>query len=323
MTVAFSVNVNFLIMGWILLATAGQFINAIVAIFDKYIVSDEKVMPKPFVYAFYSCLITGGWIVIFALGLVPGLGEYGFPTLENVQKPSIQVVGMAFLAAYTFFFALVSMYDALKRADASNTMPIIGAVSALSSFGLSYLFLDTTLSPNFIWGVVLLAIGTSLVAQTIPKNDVIVQVVHSGLFFALHYIAMKGLFQETSFDDGFFWSRIAFVLFTLSLLLIPAYYEKITKQTRETTGRAGGIVLLAKILAGIASFMLLKATDWGEVSVVQALDGLRYVFIMLITIILADWLPKSATDHKMRPGDVMRRMLYVAVILVGFVVLFT
>ena len=44
-------------MSWILLATAGQFINAIVAIFDKYIVSDEKVLPKPFVYAFILALL--------------------------------------------------------------------------------------------------------------------------------------------------------------------------------------------------------------------------------------------------------------------------
>ena len=46
-------------MSWLLLATIGQFINAIVAFLDKYIVSDEKVLPKPFVYAFYSCLLTG------------------------------------------------------------------------------------------------------------------------------------------------------------------------------------------------------------------------------------------------------------------------
>jgi len=213
-------------MSWILLAAVGQFMNAIVAIFDKYIVSDEKVMPRPFVYAFYSCLITGFWIVIYVIGFIPGLADIGVPSLSNVQAPSIQVVAMSFLAAYTFFIALVSMYDALKRADASNAMPIIGSVSALSSFGLSYLFLDAQLHDNFIIGVILLSVGTMLVAQTLPKIDVVLHVFHSGLFFALHFITMKALFLETSFDDGFFWSRAAFVLFTLSLLLVPAYYKK-------------------------------------------------------------------------------------------------
>ncbi|MFW6210263.1 MAG: hypothetical protein ACOC4E_02105 [Patescibacteria group bacterium] len=310
-------------MAWILLATAGQFINAFVAILDKYIVSDEKMLPRPFVYAFYSCLITGGWIVVFLFGLIPGLGFIGVPSLSNVQSPTIQVVGMSFLAAYTFFMALVSMYDALKRADASNTMPIIGAISALSSFGMSYFFLDTALSDNFVIGVVLLSVGTMLVAQTLPRRTVLLQVVHSGIFFALHYITMKGLFEETSFDDGFFWSRVAFVLFTLSLLLVPAYLAKVRAQTSETSTKAGGVVLATKLLAGIAAFMLLKATDMGIVSVVQAIDGLRYVFILIITALFAHWLPESATDRDLRPQVFYRRMLYTVVILLGYVVLFT
>ncbi len=51
-------------MNWILLAVAAQFINAIVALIDKHIVSDEKKFPKPFVYAFYTCLISGVWVVV-------------------------------------------------------------------------------------------------------------------------------------------------------------------------------------------------------------------------------------------------------------------
>lgn len=310
-------------MSWIFLATAGQFLNAVVALFDKYIVSDEKVLPRPFVYAFYSCLVTGVWIIIFFLGWIPGLSDLGIPSLENVQTPTIQVVGMAFLSAYTFFIALVSMYDSLRRTDASSAMPIIGSVSALSSFGLSYLFLEAEIHDNFTIGVVLLAVGTMLVAQTLPRVNVIVQVFHSGLFFALHYITMKGLFLETSFDDGFFWSRIGFVVFTFSLLLVPAYFDKIKEQTTHTTRKAGGIVLLAKVLAGVAAFMMLKATDMGEVSVVQALGGLQYVFILLIGLFFAPWLPEAATDRDVRPRVFFRRMLYVVVILVGFVVLFT
>jgi len=309
-------------MSWIFLATAGQFLNAIVAIFDKYIVSDEKILPRPFVYAFYSCLVTGAWIIIFLIGLIPGLDSIGVPSLENVQRPTLEVVAMSFLAAYTFFIALVSMFDALKRADASSTMPIIGSVSALSSFGLSYLFFDIQLHDNFIVGVVLLSVGTMLVAQTLPKIDVTLQVFHSGLFFALHYITMKGLFETTSFDDGFFWSRIGFVLFTLSLLLVPAYLAKIRAQTAETSKKAGVIVLIAKVFAGVAAFMLLKATDLGDVSVVQALNGLQYVFILLITVLFAHWLPGTAVDRDMRPKVFFRKMLYVVVILVGFFVLF-
>ncbi|MEZ4200786.1 MAG: EamA family transporter [Candidatus Paceibacterota bacterium] len=308
-------------MTWILLASVAQFFNAIVAIIDKYLVTDEKAIPCPFVYAFYSCLVTGGWVVVYIVSLIPGLEEIGVLHFSNIETPTIQV-GMSFLAAYTFFMALVSLYDGLKHADASDVMPVIGAVSAISTFGMSYLFLGTRLSPNFIWGILLLAVGTFLVSQVRFSQSVVLHTVHSGLFFALHYIAMKGLFQETSFDDGFFWSRVCFVLFALSLLLVPAYYEKIKTQTKATSAKTGFLVLHNKILAGVAAFMLLKATDWGDVAVVQALDGLKFVFILFMSIAFGRFIPASAGENDNDWKTIFRKFLYVAVICIGFVILF-
>jgi uncharacterized membrane protein len=309
-------------MSWILLATLGQFFNAIVAVVDKYLVTDKNALPRPFVYAFYSCLITGSWLLVFVAGSIPGFSSVGFPTFSNVVAPSLAVVGMSFLAAYTFFMALVSLYNALQMADASDVMPVIGAVSALSSFGMTYLFLDHTLTTNFIWGTLLLIAGTFLVSQVQFTRKIILYTIHGGLFFALHNIAMKGLFLETSFDDGFFWSRVAFFLFALSLLLVPSYYEKIVGQTKKPTARTGFIVLGAKVLAGVAAFLLLKATDWGEVSVVQALDGLKFVFILLISFIVGRFIPITAGENNFDFRTLVRKAAYVTVIAVGFVILF-
>lgn len=309
-------------MSWILLATAGQFINAVVAILDKYIVSDTKVLPRPFVYAFYSCIATGFWGVIFFLSLIPGLDTLGIPSFSNIERPTIEVIGMSFLAAYTFFMALVSMYEALKKADASDVMPAIGAIAAISSFGMAYAFLNVALAPNFIWGVLLLSVGTFMLSKVRFTGHIILHVLHSGLFFALHYIAMKGLFMTTSFDDGFFWSRMAFVLFALSLLLVPSYLEKITMQTKQTSKRAGILVLFTKVLAGVAAFMLLKATDWGDVTVVQALDGLKFVFIILIGLVVGKFIPHTAGENEFDVMTVLRKTFFVALIAVGFVILF-
>lgn len=310
-------------MAWILVATLGQFLNAIVAFLDKYIVTDERVMPRPFVYAFYSCLLTGGWLIIFGLGFVPGLQTIGLPHVSNIELPTIQVVSMAFLTGYTFFMALVSMYTALQKSEAVNVLPVIGAVSALTAFGMNYLFLGVSLTSNFVFGIVILSLGTLLVAQTLPKLETVIHVIHSGLFFALHFITMKGLFLETSFDDGFFWSRLGFVLFALSLLLVPAYYHKIKERTAEVTRRVAGFVIGAKVLAGVAAFLLLKATDWGDVAVVQALDGLKFVFILIITFFFGSLLPETAVEHTTKPREVIRQFVYVAVIVVGYILLFT
>jgi len=309
-------------MTWLLLAALGQFLNAVVAILDKYIVSDEKALPRPFVYAFYTCIITGGWIFVYLLGFIPGLAGIGAPSLTNVQSPSIQVVGMAFLAAYTFFIALVSMYDALKHGDASDVMPVIGAIAAISSFAMTQLFFPGTLSPNFIYGIALLSVGTLLVSTGRFKGKTFVISIHSGIFFALHLITMKALFDETSFDDGFFWSRITFVAFALSLLLVPAYWQKITQQTKDTSAKAGLLVFLTKVLAGVAAFLLLKATDLGEPSVIQATDGLKFVFILALGVIVGKFTPLSSGENDYRLKTIVRKLLYVAVISIGFVILF-
>lgn len=309
-------------MTWILLATFGQFLNAIVAILDKYIVSDKRAMPRPFVYAFYTCILTGAWVFIYILGILPLPDTWQFPSFKNVSAPSLIVVALALLAAYTLFLALVSMYDALKHADASDVLPVIGAVSALASFGLSYYFLDGRLSQNFVIGIFLLAAGTFLVSRSRFPLKIALVSVHSGSFFALHYITMKGLFNETSFDNGFFWSRIALVFFAVSLLMVPAYYEKIREQTGQTSKRAGVLVFGTKMLAGVAAFLMLKATDWGDVAVVQALDGLKYVFIILLGILFVKFIPKSATDDVIEPMTLFRKIIYIAVISTGFVVLF-
>lgn len=309
-------------MTWILLATVGGFINAIVAFLDKHIVSDESIMPRPFVYAFYTCLLTGFWVLIFLAGLLPVLEEWGAPSLVDISKPDLPTIGMSFLSAYAFFIALLSMYEALRKENAVNVIPIIGAISALAAMGLGYAFLDAVLSPNFIWGIVVMALGTMLVAKSIPSRSVVLNLINSGVFFAVHYTAMKWLFNYIGFNDGFFWSRIGLMLFALSLLLIPVYFKKIRSQTKKTSSRAGMLVLVNKVLAGVAAFLVLKATDLGDVAVVQALDGLKFVFILVITEIFYRALPTTMARTSSNPVESARRVLYVSLITIGYFILF-
>ena len=82
------------------------------------------------------------------------------------------------------------------------------------------------------------------------------------------------------------------------------------------------LVLFNKVLAGVAAFLLLKATDFGDVSVVQALDGLKFVFILLIAAVFHYWLPDTAVDKDTRPRILIQKFIYVALILAGFLVIF-
>jgi len=310
-------------MNWIILAVGAQFLNAIVALIDKHIVSDEKTFPKPFVYAFYTCLISGAWIGVYFIGFLPFISEkLQVPSLTNVVRPTLEVVALSFLAAYTFFTALTAMFTALREHDASDVVPVIGAISALASFGLGYFFLDTTLTPNFIFGVTLLATGTFLVSRLRFPFKTAMVAVYSGIFFALHYVSLKGLFNATSFDNGFFWSRIAFVFFALTLLMIPTYFDRVKEQTKTTGRPAKFLILTNKILAGVSTILILKATDLGDVAVVQALGGLQFVFILILGIGFSKKGTKLRSPERYRKDVILQKAIFVAVITLGFLVLF-
>lgn len=309
-------------MNWILFAVAAQFLNAIVALIDKRIVSDDKILPRPFVYAFYTCLIAGVWIVVYVISLLPIPFGFHLPAFSNVMRPTLEVVALSFLSAYTFFTALVSMFTALRSADASDVIPVVGATSAIATFALGYFFLNTPISQNFALGIFLLSVGTFLVSHFHFELKTALIAIHAGIFFALHYVSIKGIFMVTSFDDGFFWSRIAFVLYALSLLLVPSFYEKIKEQTKVTTRKAGYLIFSNKILAGISTILILKATDLGDVAVVQALGGLQYVFIFIIGLCVSIFAPKVVTGDKFHVETILQKALFLAVITIGFLVLF-
>jgi uncharacterized membrane protein len=264
--------------------------------------------------------------VVYFLSLFPlPYDGLHIPSFGNVVRPTLEVVALAFLSAYTFFIALVSMFSTLREHDASDVIPVIGSVSALCSFGLGYYFFDGIPSSNFMLGIALLATGTALVSQfRFPWRTATVAF-HAGLFFALHYIAIKGLFELTSFDNGFFWSRIAFVFFALSLLLIPNYWERVRDQTRSTSRHARYLIIINKVLAGVSTILILKATDMaptGDVAVVQALGGLQFVFILLLGIFVTAGTTHLKVGERYDKRAILQKSIFVALISLGFLVLF-
>lgn len=310
-------------MTWILLAVGAQFISAIVAIIDKHIVSDDADSPRPFVYAFYTCLISGVWIIVYFISLLPlPFNGLHIPSFSNVLRPSLEVVALSFLAAYTFFTALVAMFSALKEHDASDVIPVIGAVSALASFGLGYFFLGAQLSQNFMIGIALLATGTFLVSRFKFTLKTALISLYAGIFFALHYVAIKGLFTVTSFDNGFFWSRIAFMFFALTLLMIPNYWERVHQQTKIMSTRARLLIVVNKILAGVSTILILKATDLGDVAVVQALGGLQFVFILLLGIFFTHSKVHVHVRERYPKSVILQKAIFVSMITLGFIILF-
>ncbi len=307
---------------WILLVVVAQLFNAVAALIDKYIVS-SPLIGKPSLYAFYVSILSALSIIIFFLGDIPlPLEGVLIPTFENVAIPAAVVFATSILAGLFLFGALTGLFTGLKQADASDVIPVVGAASAVSALVLSYVFLDAGLSPNFAGGFVLLVAGTLVLSLYQFRYTTLLVSISSGLLFGAHFVSLKFLFSETNFDNAFFWSRMGIVVVALAFLLIlPSLRSECMQKTGKAAKKLWFLIIGNKMLAGIASIILLKAIELGDVSIIQALGGLQFVYLLGFTVFLGQDLPQVCGE-KCTQRQLMRKSVAVAIILAGFAVLF-
>lgn len=306
---------------WILLVVGAQFINALVALIDKYIVSSPD-LPRPFAYAFYISILSAFSVVVFLFeDISVPLDGVAIPSFANVTTPDNLVLGISFLAGIALFGALVSLFSALRRADASDVVPVVGASSAITAFLLSFLFLGTTLSSNFAIGFVFLIVGTLTLSFFRFGIPTLLLSISSGVLFGAHFVGLEILFEHTHFDNAFFWSRMGIVSVALLLLLTPFLRRRLAIKSRSARRRAGTFIIGNKILAGFASLLLLKAIELGDVSIVQALGGLQFAFLLGLTTVFGWTLPKVCAETR-SPYQLIQKTIGVTLIIIGFITLF-
>lgn len=310
-------------MNWIFLVVIAQFFLAIVALIDKYILVAKKV-EKPFVLAFYVSSLTIFSLFIFTLEFIPlpaFLSGINFPSASNIGRPTAGMIAMTFVAGFTFFQALISLYSAFRQADVSDVVPVVGSVSAVATFLLSYLINDDVLSAHFATGFIFLVIGTVLISKLRLKRDVVFLSIHAGILFAFNATMMKSMFAASNFDHAFFWSRMGTIIIMLIILLVPRYFRKITENDVKTKAESGLWVLGKTAIAGIASFLILKSIELGDVTLVQALGGLQFVFLAMISFFLGHITPSEFGENN-KPKDVIQKSIGITIVLVGFFYLF-
>lgn len=307
---------------WILLVVVAQLFHAVAAIIDKFIVTSKKVA-EPLVYAFFVCVLSVLSLFIFFAELLPFdfVGEVSLPAITNIYLPDLFIILIAILAGYGFFFSLLFLYSALKESDASDVVPVVGAVSAVSTFVLSYLFLGEALSRNFIYGFIFLVVGTVIVSHFRFDLKTLFFSVMAGFFFSTHYTSMKVIFDLYAFDQAFFWSRIALIFVAGSLLFIPSLKKRINKGLKTSGPKAGFWVVGNNILGGTAGILVFKAIELGSVTIVQALGGLQFVFLIIISFLFGK---RTSVDFGENNdlSAIIQKTVSVSLIVIGFYFLF-
>ena len=307
---------------WIWLVVAAQFILAIVSLIDKYLLTSKKI-EKPFVLSFFVSILTAFSLVIYLPSLL-GISIKGIqlPSIFNIGRPDITMIAMALVAGYTFFYSLVPLYTSLREADASDIIPVVGAISAITTFILNFVIFGSALAPNSFLGFVLLILGTVLISSLRLNNHVVLMCINAGVLFALQAVMMKSMFSLSSFDHAFFWSRMGTLVVVGSLLLVPRYYGKIITNVRRTRVSGGAMVIGKTILAGFASIMILKAIEFGNVTIVQSLGGLQFIFLMFFALVLGKSTPINFGENNICYRGALQKVVSIISISLGFYLLF-
>ncbi len=296
---------------WILLVVAAQFLSAAVVLVDKFLVT-HPTLPRPAVYAFYIAGLSIVAVVVLPFGVV--------------SIPTVAIGGYSLLAGFTYVIAILIFYSALQRADASDVVPVVGAAAAVTTFLFRFYVTDDPLPPHFVWGFLFLVVGTALISHYRFRWRGFTMVVIAGVLLGVSSMFIKLVFLHTGpgiagFANGFFWTRMANVVAALSLLLWPPTLYAVTRHERSAAKRATGYIIANKTLAGVASLLVLVAISLGDVSLVNALGGLQFVFLFFFVLLCGKWFPEFFRDARSKQG-LAQKGVAISIIVTGFFVLF-
>lgn len=292
---------------WVSLVVLAQAINAGTVVIDKYVLARNGGIGKPIVYAFYVSLLSG-----FVLVLVP----FGY-----IAVPSGTVMLLSLAAAASYIVSIVLLYTALKLTNPSDVVPVVGGTSALMAFALEHTALDHALPASFLVAFLFLVVGTLFISHFRFTARSFLYALAAGMLFGASAFLMKLIFIETTFIDGFFWTRMANVIGALLLLLIPGTWAAIHSGYHGASRGLRSVVIGNKVLAGIAFALILFAIELGSVSIVNALSGLQFVFLLAFAYVFGSVFP-NIFHGEIHPHKFPHKLVGVICVVIGVAFLF-
>lgn len=294
-------------MLWFLIAILAYLILAVVFLADKYLLTSS--IPDPRVYVFYV-----GGLGILVLLLAPFTGFY------MPEKPQIF---LSLSAGAAFIYGLFWFYKTLQIFEVSRTVPAIGGLTPLFTFGLVYIFSrgKEVLSFSEIAAFILLILGSVLI--TFEKEKLLNLKsfkfsVLTAFFFSLSFVLIKYVYLVLPFWNGFIWRSIGGFLMALCFFVFfPEIKKEIFKKRERFSKKTAVIFLLNQIAGGgaaaLQSFSIFLA-PLASIPIIHALNGIQYAFLFIFTILLSLKFPKILKE------EISKRIIFqkiIAILLIG------
>ncbi len=288
-------------MLWLYLALIAYLINAVVFVIDKHLLSGH--IPKHNAYAFGAAILS-----IFVVVLIPfGVHWYGWGYFL-----------ISILSGASFFIGLTFLYKCIIDSDVSVAATQTGTMAAIFTYILSIVILKDVFAPATLSALIFLVAGTFLLGRL--EKHTIVKSILSGVFFGLSYVLLKLSFNYSDFINGLFWTRMGFVGSAIAVLLLPSVRSDVKFVFKKAPSKSKFIFIFNKALAGLSSVILYFAIRIGNVSIVNALLGLQFMFIFLLAVIFKEKI--SGIKEKLDRKALFHKLSGIALVITGLALLF-
>lgn len=294
-------------MIWILLLVVAHLFYGMVFILDKYVLSRPKT--NPITYAFYVGVMGAGIIV-----LVP----FGFTMPNNGEVFWSLIAGIFQVLAFIFFYKALDS----NEGEVSRIVPYVGAITSIFVLIFSSLIIKEFLTNNQIIAFVLLVLGSLVIG--FKKNGKLEKkiwwmAIFAGLFFALFWVTTKYLFLGTDFISGLVWVRVGVAIIALTLLLSKKNRKIIFSETKESKPKTTKFFMLSRILNAAGSLFIYGAVFLGSVCIVNALQGLQYLFVLIFAILLFKKIP--SIKEQLSKEFLIQKIIAIVLICAGLALL--
>ncbi len=315
-------------MNWLLIAVTAYFLNAIAILIDKTLL--KRDIKNPFVYTFYIAAF-GVAIIILALPFL-----YFFPI--QIIWPGWTQFWVSIMAGVTFSIGLFFLFWGLKREEASRLTPMVGGLVPIFVLILASLLIDEHLSPRQLLAFGLIVAGTFLISldfgnhqgawhwlkqklglqsYNLPKiRKTLLLALPTAVFFAVSYTLTKDVYNHQPFESGFAWTRLgAFAVVFMPMLIKKNRRDLMHPPKNKNIKKARVRFLVGQASGGTSAVLVQYAISLASVSLVQALQGLQYVFVFLGALFLTLYHPKILKE---KLSTIVMTQKIAAVVIIAF-----
>ena len=303
-------------MTWLSIAIIAYFLLALVNILDKFLLENAINSSRA-----YTFLVGVLGMLVFALA----------PWF--LKWPGIELFLYNILIGTLFPLALLFFYAALKKGEASKTLLLIGGAVPVFTLIFSLILLNENFNSRQWLALGALLLGTIIISWLPEKQNFwnktlealkvnkkrnykgLILALFAAIFFALFFIGSKEAFNNQEFFSAFIWIRGGSFVFVLFLLLHYRSRKEIFKNIKRLNSKKGSLFIANQGLAAGGFLLQNYAISLTSVALVNALQGVQYVFIILIGVLATIFYPKILSENISKSIIIQK---IIAVILIAF-----